>query len=77
MTSTVCDELLAIVAQHQDKEHIPCPITIKPTCHPRVKLLRVHVDGNRKIIYLTCPVCDHIISRIRIKGKIKGYKPKV
>lgn len=72
-----CKELIDPVSLHQKKTKLDCPLSVVPKCHPKQELFRVHVDGKRRIIFLSCPKCDKPISIIRLKGPLnKGMKLK-
>ena len=72
----MCSELLATAKKKQNKNDMPCPMNIVPKCHPRSHF-DVHVDGRRRMIYLSCAVCDKLISLIKVKGRLNsGIDPR-
>ena len=72
----VCHELLSSVSRHQTKHKLPCPVLAYPNCHKDGHFL-VHVDGKKRIIFLSCSVCDKPISIINLKTRLnKNMKLK-
>ena len=63
----MCKNLLLAALSKQIK--INAPILAHPKCHKNAHF-DVHVDGKKRIIYLSCSACDRLISVIKLNGRI-------
>ena len=49
----------------QNRTQMKCPIRAFPYCHPEAGL-DVFLDGQQRVIYLSCSACDRTIAKINV-----------
>lgn len=50
----------------QEASRVDCPIMINPRCHPQARWM-VHVNGKKRLVYLSCAVCDRLMTVIKAR----------
>lgn len=55
--------------EKQKSSGMECPIMVSPRCHPGANWL-VHVDGRKRLVYLSCARCDRLITTVRAGREI-------